>query len=344
MSFLQRTLRTLNKTNVAARPVFATRFPVRYMSAAPKITAGMVKQLREATGASMMECKKALTTVSKEVGEGDDVVQLAQDFLRKSGTAAAAKRAGRATSEGLVGLLASDTKAILLEVNCETDFVARNETFRKFLEDGLTAANTLDYPTVETLMAAPAPSGDGTVADLLTNALLVLKENITVSRVQAVTVPEGGRVGSYMHGQDPDYKSDAFKLGRIGCVVALDNANADHASDESTDCTDFAGKLAMHVAAANPKFLDESAVPQDALDKEVSILTEQALAAGKPEKMIERIVSGRVGKYYEENCLANQRFLVMTDDVSGKAPTVRELANKVGATLSGFQRFQVGSA
>ncbi|MBK1663293.1 elongation factor Ts [Rhodospirillum rubrum] len=287
-----------------------------------EITAALVKSLREQTGAGMMDCKKALTETA-----GD--VEAAIDWLRKKGLAAAAKKAGRTASEGLVGIATAGTVGAVVEVNAETDFVARNDTFQGFVEAVASLALTAKGD-IEALKSAVYPGGEGrTVEAQVTHLIATIGENMQLRRSAALEV-EQGVVTSYMH--------TAVKpgLGKIGVLVALKSA-ADPAKLE-----ELGRQIAMHVAAAQPRYAFIAEVDAEALDRERAVLSEQAKASGKPEAIIEKMVEGRLRKFYEEVVLTEQIFVI---DGETKIAKVLEKAGKdLGAPieLGGFVRFQLG--
>ena len=285
-----------------------------------EITAALVKELRETTGAGMMDCKKALT-------ENDGDLEASVDWLRSQGLAAAAKKAGRAASEGLVGVATNGTKGAVIELNAETDFVARNDSFQDFAESLVQIALAGDGD-VEALKAADHPSGDN-VAEQLTQLISTIGENMDLRR-SAVLEVENGVVSSYMH--------NAIKpgLGKIGVLVALESSG-DAAALEA-----FGKQLAMHVAAANPLALTRGDVDAGDLERERNILMEQARDSGKPEDIIEKMVEGRLRKYYEEICLLEQTYVIDTDSNVEKA--VEAAAKEIGSPVSvkGFVRFALG--
>lgn len=286
-----------------------------------EITAALVKELREKTGAGMMDCKKAL-------GETDGDLEGAVDWLRKKGLAAAAKKAGRVAAEGLVGIAAAGTTGVAVEINAETDFVARNDKFQDFV--ATTAKVALDKAaTVEELAAADYPGAGKSVSEQLTALIATIGENMNLRRMAKLSVPQGV-VASYVH------SAIAPGLGKIGVLVALESAG-DAAKLEA-----LGKQIAMHVAAANPLFLDPSAVDQGALDREKAVLTEQAQASGKPANVIEKMVEGRIRKYYEEVCLTEQVFVIDQENKISKV--VENAAKDVGAPvkLVGFVRYALG--
>lgn len=280
-----------------------------------EITAALVKDLREKSGAGMMDCKKALN----ETG-GD--IDAAIDWLRKKGLSAAAKKSGRVAAEGLIGVASAPQVAAMVEVNAETDFVARNETFQDFVE--AVAKIALDAgEDIEAIKAAPFPGTSHTVADQLTQLVATIGENMTIRRARVLRVPSGV-VATYVH--------SALKpgLGKIGVLVALE------APSEIDGLEQLGRQVGMHVAAARPDALDVDSVDPAALDRERAVLSEQARASGKPEAIIEKMVEGRIRKYYEEVVLLEQ---VWVHDGESR---VRAVVQKSGAKLVGFDRFQLG--
>jgi elongation factor Ts len=281
----------------------------------PEITAALVKQLRELTGAGMMDCKRALT-------EADGVLDSAVDWLRKKGLSAAAKKSGRVAAEGLVGVASAPLRAAMVEVNAETDFVARNETFQGFVET--LAKLALDVgEDIDALKAAPFPNTGRTVAEELTHLVATIGENMTLRRARVLSV-SSGVVATYMHA--------ALRpgLGKIGVLAAIE------APSEIEGLEILGRQVGMHVAAARPDALDIDAVDPAALERERAVLSEQARASGKPEAIIEKMVEGRVRKYYEEVVLLEQ---VWVHDGESR---VRAVMKKAGGKLTGFARFQLG--
>ena len=279
------------------------------------ITAALVKDLREKTGAGMMDCKKALT-------ETDGDIEVAIDWLRKKGLAAAAKKSGRVAAEGLVGVATAANKAAIVEVNAETDFVARNETFQEFVakvaEIVLAVGDDLDA-----VNAAPFPDSGRSVSEELTHLVATIGENMTIRRAKVLSV-SNGVVASYMH--------QALRpgLGKIGVLAAIEGPG------EIATLETLGRQVGMHVAATRPEALDIDAVDPAALERERAVLSEQARASGKPENIIEKMVEGRIRKYYEEVVLLEQ---VWVHDGESR---VRAVAKKAGVTLKGFVRFQLG--
>jgi elongation factor Ts len=279
------------------------------------ITAALVKDLREKTGAGMMDCKKALT-------ETDGDIEVAIDWLRKKGLAAAAKKSGRVAAEGLVGVATAENKAAIVEVNAETDFVARNETFQGFVEAVAKIALEVG-DDLDAIKAAPFPGAGRSVAEELTHLVATIGENMTIRRAKVLSVTQGV-VASYMH--------QALKpgLGKIGVLAAVEGPG------EFATLETLGRQVGMHVAATRPEALDIDAVDPAALERERAVLSEQARASGKPEAIIEKMVEGRIRKYYEEVVLLEQ---VWVHDGESR---VRAVVKKAGVTLTGFVRFQLG--
>ncbi len=285
-----------------------------------EITAALVKELREKTGAGMMDCKRAL-------GETQGDLEGAVDWLRKKGLAAAAKKAGRVAAEGLVGVATGGRAGAIVEVNSETDFVARNEAFQDYVR---TVARTLhEKGDLEAAKAAPYPGAGRNVAEQLTHLVATVGENMNLRRGVRLEVKQG-LVVSYVH------NALAEGLGKIGVLVALESAAAEPA------LTALGKQLAMHVAAANPLFLDIASVDTASLDRERDVLREQAKASGKPDNIIEKMVEGRIRKYYEEVVLLEQISVI---DQETKIAKVVEAAGKAAGApirLAGFVRFALG--
>ena len=286
-----------------------------------EITAGLVKELREKTGAGMMDCKKAL-------GESAGDLEAAVDWLRKKGLAAAAKKAGRVAAEGLVGAAVDGTRGALVEVNSETDFVSRNDKFQGLVSTlaGLALEANGD---VEALAASPYPGTGRTVAEEVTQLVATIGENISLRRSTALSVSDGV-VAAYVH------SPVASGLGKIGVLVALESTG-DKAKLEA-----FGRQLAMHVAAARPEALHIADVDASNLDRERAVLVEQARASGKPEAIIEKMVDGRIRKYYEEVVLHEQVWVLDGETKVRKA--IEDAAKDAGApvAVTGFVRFVLG--
>jgi elongation factor Ts len=287
----------------------------------PEVTAALVKELREKTGAGMMDCKRAL-------GDSNGDIEAAIDWLRKKGLAAAAKKAGRVAAEGLVGVACQGRAGAVVEVNSETDFVARNEAFQGFVRQ--VAALAVDGDgELDRLSRAPYPGSSRNVEEELTHLIATIGENLVLRRVARLAVKQGG-VYSYVH------NSLGSGLGKIGVIVALESAAPEPA------LAALGRQLAMHVAAASPLYLDTAAVPAAVLDRERGVLRDQALASGKAGAIVDRMVEGRLRKFYEEFVLLDQIFVV--DQETRIAKVVENAAKSAGApiAITGFVRFALG--
>ena len=285
-----------------------------------EITASSVKELRERTGAGMMDCKKALA-------ENDGDMEASIDWLRAKGLAAAAKKAGRTAAEGLVGVVVEGNRGAVVEVNSETDFVAKNELFQDFVRNVAKLALT-SGTDVETLGAAAYPDG-GTVAEKLTDNIAKIGENQSLRRAALLEVRQGAIV-SYVHNQV------APGLGKIGVLVALDSA-------APVETLQALGKqIAMHVAAAHPLALGADQLPAELVERERGIAMEKARESGKPENIIEKMVEGGLAKFGKENALLTQLFVM--DNKTPVSEVVASAAKDAGnaITLKGFVRFQLG--
>lgn len=285
------------------------------------ITAQQVKALREKTGVGMMDCKTALN----ETG-GD--MEAAVDWLRKKGLSKAAKKASRVAAEGLVGAAGEGTRAALVEVNSETDFVARNEQFQTLVRTIAGEALAADGD-IEALKGRDYPATGRNVADEVTEAVATIGENIALRRTAMLKVSEG-RVAQYLHNAVAD------GLGKLGVIVALQS------SGDGEKLNELGRKIAMHVAAVNPLAVSVDEVPAEAAERERSVYAEQARASGKPENIIEKMVEGRMRKFYEEVVLLKQSFVVNPDLTVEQA--IKEAEGDVGApiALTGFVRFALG--
>jgi elongation factor Ts len=285
-----------------------------------EITASLVKELREKTGAGMMDCKRAL------VETGGDIEQ-AVDWLRKKGLSTAARKAGRVAAEGLVGVSVERGAGAVVEVNSETDFVARNRDFQGYVAEVAETARAVEGD-LEKLKAAGLPGG-GTVAERLTEMIAKVGENLVVRRAAALAV-EQGVVASYVH------NAAAAGLGKIGVLVALESTG-DRPALEA-----FGKQLAMHVAAARPEAVGRGDLEPAHLERERSVLAEQARASGKPESIIEKMVEGRLSRYYREVVLEEQTFVI--DGETKVADAVSAAAKEAGAPVrvAGFVRFELG--
>ena len=269
------------------------------------ITAAMVKELRESTGAGMMDAKKALT-------ETDGDFEAAVDWLRTKGLAKAAKKSGRVAAEGLVAIAVDGGSAVAVEVNSETDFVAKNAEFQQMVGSFATAA--LGVADVEALAGA---SIDGkAVSDILTDKIATIGENMTLRRMVKIN---GESVASYVH------NAATAGMGQIGVIVAMNGSNEE-----------FGRQVAMHIAAANPAALDEGSLDQELIEREKAVLTEQARESGKPEAVIEKMIVGRMKKFLGEVTLLGQDFVVNPD------VTVAQAAKDAGVEITGYVRVAVG--
>ncbi|HXG80359.1 MAG TPA: translation elongation factor Ts [Sphingomicrobium sp.] len=285
-----------------------------------EITAALVKELREVSGAGMMDCKKAL------VENGGDL-EKSVDWLRKKGLAAAAKKAGRVAADGLVGIVAEGTQGALVEVNCETDFVARNEQFQGFV--AAVARLALTASDVEGLKAMRLPGESLTVAEKLTQLVATIGENMQFRRMAKLSVGKGV-VAAYMH------NAVAPGLGKIGVLVGLESTG------DAAKLSAVGKQVAMHVAASNPQALTIEAVDPAMLERERAVLAEQAKASGKPAEIIAKMVEGRLRKYYEEVVLLEQVY-VHDQEIRVKQ-AVEKAGKELGAPvkLTGFVRFALG--
>ncbi len=284
------------------------------------ITAQTVRELREKTGAGMMDCKKALS-------ENGGDMEAAVDWLRAKGLSAAAKKASRIAAEGLVGAASESTVGVAVEVNAETDFVARNEHFQKYVTDTVDLA-LKDFNDIESFKNT-SYGNERSVQEELTHLISIIGENMNLRRVVKLSV-EKGVVGSYIH------NAEAPGLGKIGVLVAL-SSDADH-----DKLQELAKKLAMHVAAARPLALTIEEVPAEAIERERAIYIEQALESGKPRDVAEKMVEGRLRKYYEEVALLEQGFVM--DPKKKIRDVLKEASKDLGSAvdLSAFVRLELG--
>ena len=286
-----------------------------------QITAALVKQLRDKTGAGMMDCKKALTETEGEL-------EAAVDWLRKSGLAQAARKAGRTAAEGLIGMATAPGRAAMVEINAETDFVARNADFQAVVRE--VAKIALDCEgDLERLSAAPYPGTGRTVAEEITNLIATIGENIQLRRTVVLSTPSGV-VGDYIH------MPTSEGLGRLGVLVAVD-------SDAPADSLERpAHELAMHIAAASPQAVSQDALDQTMVERERAVLAEQARAEGKPEKIIEKMIEGRLRKFFEEVVLLEQVWVI--DGETRVKAVLESLAGTLDTpvAVSGFVRYQLG--
>jgi elongation factor Ts len=280
-----------------------------------EITAALVKDLREKTGAGMMDCKRALIETT-----GD--VEAAVDWLRTRGLAAAAKKSGRVAAEGLVGVVSASARAAMVEVNAETDFVARNQTFQAYVEAVAKIALQVGED-LDAIKAAPFPGSGRTVADELTHMVATIGENMNIRRARVLSVT-GGVVATYVH--------NTLKpgLGKIGVLVAVEGTG------EMAALETLGRQVGMHIAASTPEAIDIDGVDPAALEREKAVLTEQARASGRPDNIIEKMVEGRIRKFYEEVVLLEQ---VWVHDGESR---VKAVLAKAGVKLTGFARFKLG--
>ena len=283
------------------------------------ITAAMVKELRESTGAGMMDCKAALTETAGNMQE-------AQDWLRKKGLSKAAKKAGRVAAEGLIGAVTKGTKGVVVEVNSETDFVARNEQFQGLVK--MVAQVALDAGAdVEKIKAAKV--GAVTVENAISDAIATIGENMSLRRAAALEVKQGV-VSSYIHNAVVD------GAGKMGVIVALESAG------KADELAALGRQLAMHVAAANPQALDPAGLDADIVKREKDVLADKYRQQGKPENVIEKIVESGLKTFYKEVCLLEQAFI--HDSGKSVAQAVKEAEGKVGGPIkiTGFVRYALG--
>jgi len=283
------------------------------------ITASMVKDLRDKTGAGMMDCKSALNETA-----GD--MEAAIDWLRKKGLSKAAKKAGRVAAEGLIGVVSQNNVGALVEVNAETDFVARNDEFKTFVKDAAAAALKAEGD-VEKLLAHPA--AEGSMKDRLTALVAKIGENMSVRRAVMLGVSEGV-VSSYVH------NAASPELGKIGVLVAIKS------SGDKDKLAALGKQIAMHVAAAAPLALTPEHLAKDVVERERAIQADIARQSGKPENVIEKMMEGRMRKFYEESVLMSQTFVI--DGETQISKVVEKASKDLGApvAIEGFVRFQVG--
>src|SRR5947209_8232431 len=283
------------------------------------VSAAMVKELRDQTGAGMMDCKAALS----ETGGNLDA---AVDWLRKKGLSKAAKKAGRMAAEGLVGVAVKGAKGILVEVNSETDFVARNDLFQGLVK--MIADAALDAGmSIDKILAAKV--GNITISEAIADTIAKVGENMSLRRAAGLSVGKGA-IASYVHNAVSD------GLGRIGVIVALESAGKDD------ELKAFGRMVAMHVASANPQAIDPSGLDAAAIEREKAVLADKAKAQGKPANVIDKIVESGLKTFYKEVCLLDQGFIF--DDKKSVAAALKEAEAKVGAPIkvTGFMRFGLG--
>lgn len=286
-----------------------------------EVTAGMVKELREKTGAGMMDCKSALNET-----KGD--MEAAVDWLRTKGLAKAAKKSGRVAAEGLVGVVAEGTRGALVEVNSETDFVARNEQFQKMVSEIAKVALGAEGD-IEKLLAATYPGSSKTVRDYVTEQVGTIGENMNVRRAASVSVTNGV-VAAYTHNQVVP------GLGKIGVLVGLESAG------DKTKLAELGKQIAMHIAATGPLATRRDELDPAVVERERNVLIAEAKESGRPDNIIEKMVEGRIRKFYEEVVLLSQAFVIDPDNTVEKA--VKNAEAGVGAPIEvvGFVRFALG--
>lgn len=272
------------------------------------VTAKMVKELRDQTGAGMMDCKKALTETN-----GD--MEKAVDYLRENGIAKAAKKSGRIAAEGSTYIITEGNTAVLIEVNCETDFVTKNDQFKQLLEDLGKHLVSQKPADVEAALAQKLNGSDETVETYINSVIAKIGEKLSLRRFTIVDKTDQDAFGAYLH-----------MGGRIGVLTLLEGT-----TDES-----IAKDVAMHIAAANPKYVSRDEVAEDEVNREREVLKSQALNEGKPEKIIEKMVEGRLGKFFEDICLLEQSFIKDPDQ------KVKKYVADKGATVKSFIRYEVG--
>ncbi len=295
-----------------------------------EITAALVKALREKTGVGMMDCKKALQETAGNHTNDDSWLEAAADWLRAKGLSKAAKKADRVAAEGLVGVASDGKAAAIVEVNSETDFVARNEGFQKAVSS-IAAIALKTSGDVEKISAAPTPDGDGTVKDMLVNLVATIGENMNLRRAAALSVADGV-VTTYVHNQvSPG-------LGRIGVLVALESTG------DKTLLKEVAHKIALHVASADPAPIATTRADVDpkAVEKERAILLEQVKESGKPANVAEKMVEGRLRKFYEEVVLMEQAMFGDKDMTVSKFVDQAGKDAKATVALKGFVKFKLG--
>lgn len=285
------------------------------------ITAAQVKELRELSGAGMMDCKAALAETN-----GD--MEAAVDWLRKKGIAKADKKAGRTAAEGLIGVASNGSKAVLVEVNSETDFVARNDAFQDIVRNVAKAALDTDG-TLEKVSETVYPNSSKTVKETIKDAVGKIGENMTFRRSAEITV-DNGVVATYIHNGIGD------GLGKIGVLVGIETTGDKDAAIA------FGRQVAMHVAAANPLALTPEEVDPAAVEREKAIYAEQAQQSGKPANIVEKMVEGRMRKFYEEVVLLSQAFVINPDQTVSEALKEAEKSIGAPAKITGFVRFGLG--
>jgi elongation factor Ts len=283
------------------------------------ITATLVKDLREKTGAGMMDCKKALTETN-----GD--FEAAIDWLRTKGLAAAAKKAGRVAAEGLTAICVDGSRAAAVEINSETDFVAKNKNYQDLVKE--VSGLAVKYDNIDSLKAAKTKSGKSVEEEIVAN-IATIGENLNLRRMQAVSV-DNGVIASYMHNAVTD------NMGKIAVLVALESKG------DKAKLMETAKQIAMHIAAARPECLNEKLVDPALIQREKDVFTEQSKASGKPDNIIEKMIEGRIRKFFEEIVLLNQTFVI--DGKTKISDVVAGLAKELGTPveLKSYVRFELG--
>ena len=269
------------------------------------VTASLVKELREKTGAGMLDCKKAL-----EANNGD--INASIDWLREKGISKAAKKADRIAAEGIAAILTKGNKAVVIEVNSETDFVAKNEEFTKMVSTILNTIINSNAKSLEEVLELPCD--EGTIKELIVSKTATIGEKLDLRRVAIVEKEDNDSFGEYIH-----------MGGRIAVLITLNGANSDVAKD-----------VAMHAAAMRPSYVNKNEVPEEEISKEREILKEQAMNEGKPANIAEKMVEGRIRKFYEEICLEEQEFVKDSD------LKVKEFVSKNGGSIKSMIRYEVG--
>ncbi len=288
-----------------------------------EITAALVKELLEKSSAGMMDCMKALA-------DSDGDIVAAADWLRAKGLSKAAKKSGRVAADGLVAALVSEDgkSGALVELNAETDFVARNDGFQEALR-GIAKTALATDGSLDALLAAPAPDGEGAVSDMITRLIATIGENMTLRRTEQLTVADGA-IAAYVH------NAEAEGLGKIGVLVALQSTAPQDALREA------GRKVAMHIAATAPAAATTADLDPDLIERERTVLTEQARESGKPDNVIEKMIEGRLKKFYKEVVLVEQPFVMNPDQTVAQFLEDEGKAAGAGIALAGFARFNLG--
>jgi len=285
------------------------------------ITAQMVKELREKTGVGMMDCKTALQ-------ENDGDIEAAIDWLRTKGLAKAAKKAGRVAAEGLIGIAGGDSKAAIVELNAETDFVARNDQFQA-LGSAIAAAALGTDGTLAAVTAAELPGTGKSVETAITDAISTIGENMALRRADVLSV-ESGAVASYIH------SAVAPGLGKIGVIVALESAG------DNAKLSALGRQIAMHIAAASPLAVDVADLDAQTIERERAVFAEQARESGKPENIIDKMVEGRLRKFYEESVLLKQTFVIDGENTVEAVLKAAEADIGAPVAIAGFIAYRLG--